>query len=137
MVFRLEEYKKGEINIPLIYFLVIGFAAIGGFVIVKLGMLPPMKCHFKEFAGYPCPTCGTTRLMLALYNFHFIEAFKYNPFMFIFGVILGLWSMTGFLPLLIKKKLVISISQKEKKVLIIVLAILFFANWVYLILAGI
>ena len=137
MVFRLEEYKKGEINIPLIYFLVIGFAAIGGFVIVKLGMLPPMKCHFKEFTGYPCPTCGTTRLMLALYNFHFIEAFKYNPFMFIFGVILGLWSMTGFLPLLIKKKLVISISQKEKKVLIIVLAILFFANWVYLILAGI
>ncbi len=137
MTVKLKDFKKGEINIPLIYFIVLVSVTAGGFVFVKLGLMPPMECQFKEFTGYPCPTCGTTRLVLALYNFDLISAFKYNPFMFLLGVILGLWSLTGFLPVFFKKKLEISLTEKEKKIIIRVIVSLFFVNWLYLFLAGI
>ncbi len=137
MVFKFEKYNKGEINIPLIYFLVLAFSALTGFIIVKFGLMPHMKCQFKEFTGYPCPTCGTTRLVLSLYNFDLLSAFKYNPFMFVFGVFLGLWSLSGFLPILVQKKLVILITKREKKLILILIIVFFFLNWLYLILAGI
>ncbi|BBB32808.1 hypothetical protein TTHT_1291 [Thermotomaculum hydrothermale] len=137
MKLKLEEYKKGDINIPLIYFIVFFTAAIGGYIFVKLGLMPPMQCQFKHFTGYPCPTCGTTRLVLSLYNFDLISAFKFNPFMFISGVLFGLWSLTGFLPVFFKKKLSIDITKKEKKIILIIVFILFIANWIYLILNGI
>lgn len=133
----MKEHKKGDLNVPLIYFLVLTASFIGGFVIYKLGALPPLKCQFKEFTGYPCPTCGTTRLILSLYNLDIVSAFKFNPFMFLFGVILGLWTLTGFFPIFLKKKLVFEISVKEKKILVIVVTILFLLNWAYLVWAGI
>ena len=137
MKIRVVDYKKGEINIPLIYFFVLTISMLFGFLIVKLGLLPDMKCQFKSYTGYPCPTCGTTRLVLSLYNLDIVSAFKYNPFMFLFGVFLGLWSLTGFLPVFFKKKLVVSVSERERKVIVLVLIALFLLNWIYLIAMGI
>ncbi len=137
MKIRFDNFNKGELNIPLIYFLVFTSSAIIGFVFVKLGIIPPMKCQFKEFTGYPCPTCGTTRLVLAVYNFHFFSAFKYNPFIFVSGVMVFLWSLTGLFPLFFKKKLVFIFSKKEKRVILILLILFLILNWAYLILMGI
>ena len=137
MKVKFEDYKRGDLNIPLIYFLVLGSSAIMGFVAYKFGLLPMLPCHFKEITGHPCPTCGTTRLVLSIFNFDFKAAFFYNPFVFVSGILLGLWTLTGFIPVFFKKKLVISFSALEKKVLIFLFLILFLLNWAYLWVNGI
>lgn len=36
-------------------------------------------CPIRAFTGYPCPTCGMTRAMLAAFRLDFYSYFKYNP----------------------------------------------------------
>jgi len=42
--------------------------------------LPPM-CMFRRVTGYPCPTCGSTRMVLAAAQGRIFEAAAYNPLM--------------------------------------------------------
>jgi hypothetical protein len=45
-------------------------------------------CFFKKITGLPCPSCGTTRSVLALLNGEFSKAFYWNPFGFLILAIL-------------------------------------------------
>ena|GEM_PF-574949 len=38
-------------------------------------------CPFKLFTGYSCPSCGTTRAVLAAMEGEFLTGFLYNPMM--------------------------------------------------------
>lgn len=40
----------------------------------------PGVCLFKRATGIPCPSCGSTRSVLAILNGHFNEALLINPF---------------------------------------------------------
>lgn len=40
-------------------------------------LLPP--CPFRTLTGIPCPTCGSTRALLALARGHLLEALASNP----------------------------------------------------------
>lgn len=52
----------------------IGLAPLAGEV---AGRLP--GCLFRGLAGLPCPTCGTTRAVLALVRLEPVEAMTLNP----------------------------------------------------------
>lgn len=39
----------------------------------------PDICLFKAVAGFPCPSCGSTRAILALFHGDFIAAVQWNP----------------------------------------------------------
>lgn len=56
--------------------------------------LPP--CPFRTLTGVPCPTCGTTRAVLALSRGHVGEAFLHNPMvtvgLFFTGLAAFLWA---------------------------------------------
>lgn len=41
------------------------------------------NCLIKLTIGFPCPGCGLTRATFALLRFDFVEAFNYNPLIFI------------------------------------------------------
>ncbi len=43
-------------------------------------------CIIKEATGFPCPSCGSTRSVLAILDGHFLEAVYWNPI----GVVLSL-----------------------------------------------
>lgn len=47
-----------------------------------------INCPIKFICGYPCPGCGMTRAGFSILRFDFVAAFKYNPLIFIFPVIL-------------------------------------------------
>jgi hypothetical protein len=97
----------------------------------------PLQCHFKKITGIPCPTCGSMRTFMFLGGGKLPEALKMNPFIFFvsllgvglslytLGAYLGLWSFSRF-----------QISDRQRTVLTAVLIILFFVNWVYLIVTG-
>lgn len=41
------------------------------------------NCLVKLAIGFPCPGCGLTRATLSLLRFDFVQAFMYNPLIFI------------------------------------------------------
>lgn len=58
----------------------------------KLFFQPAMKdntvCLIKNFTGIPCPSCGSSRAVLAILHGNFIEAFFWNPLGFFITAIL-------------------------------------------------
>lgn len=40
----------------------------------------PIFCPFNDLTGIPCPGCGMTRAFLALAEFDFVPALRFNPF---------------------------------------------------------
>ena len=49
-----------------------------------------IKCLWNEMTGLYCPGCGITRMLIAMIQLDFYQAFRYNPFLFlliIFGIV--------------------------------------------------
>ena len=40
----------------------------------------PIFCPFNDLTGIPCPGCGMARAFLALAEFDFVRALRFNPF---------------------------------------------------------
>ncbi len=59
-----------------------------------------IDCGIYKWTGYYCPVCGLSRLIIALFEGHFYQAFRWNPFIFITLVIVLIY----FLFSLITKK---------------------------------
>lgn len=52
----------------------------------------PAVCVFRLVTGYPCPTCGLTRSVVAIMHLDLIKAVHMNPFGFlIVGGLAGWW----------------------------------------------
>lgn len=47
-----------------------------------------VSCTFYEILHVYCPGCGGTRMIVALSNLDFYQAFRYNPFLFVTSPIL-------------------------------------------------
>jgi hypothetical protein len=48
-------------------------------------------CHFREWTGMPCLTCGSTRMLDALLAGDFVEAVMWNPLVFLGLAGVTLW----------------------------------------------
>lgn len=46
-------------------------------------LLGVCNCILKLITGIPCPGCGMTRACISILRFDFVQAFKYNPLVFI------------------------------------------------------
>lgn len=93
-------------------------------------------CMIKNLTGFPCPSCGTTRSVHAIFSGNLTEALAINPF----GIIVS--SAMLFLPLwigydaLTKKdsfftfyrKMEVGVRQKKIAFLLILLVVL---NWIW------
>lgn len=76
---------KDELKRFKIWFLVsvsIAGAALTVFV-SKVYLHTGFECQVHKVLGLDCPGCGVTRMILALLNMDFYQAFRYNPFMFV------------------------------------------------------
>ena len=96
------------------------------------GLLP--RCFWHAMTGLPCPTCGTTRAAVALLHGHPWTALSFNPLtgaagcaFLLGGAIVPLW-------VLLNAPVPVLDASPRLRVAVVVL---FLANWVYLILAGI
>lgn len=52
-------------------------------VFVLTALLIGIKCPVYEITHLYCPGCGATRMLKALLDFDVVQAFRYNPFIFI------------------------------------------------------
>jgi hypothetical protein len=57
-------------------------------------------CFIKSIINVPCPSCGTTRSLMALAIGEFENAFYWNPLGYLIGslmILLPLWIITDFI----------------------------------------
>ncbi len=137
MQIQIVSRQRGELNLPLIYLIITLTLAGTAYGLFRLHSLPMLLCPFKEMTGFPCPTCGSTRLVLSLFHLDLSDAFWWNPGLFLSGVVAGLWFGYGIVSQLIGKKIDLSLSKREGFWLRWALFCVFVINWLYLIVAGI
>jgi hypothetical protein len=111
-------------------------AALGAVVsLLPARFIPP--CGFHLLTGHPCPTCGVTRMGLALLHGHVGQALHENPFFFFVIAGLSLWVAAGAGARLAGRTLTVEVGAKEERWLWLALLVAFLANWWYLWHAGI
>ncbi len=93
-------------------------------------------CMIKNVLHIPCPACGSTRSVIALWNGHLIDSIFINPFGLIISLILlvaPLWIIFDFLRKKesfyhIYRKSEIVIRRKQYSIPLIALVI---GNWIW------
>lgn len=74
--------KEGRIQLVIIGFVIAALAAAFGYILIEvIGFRP--QCSIHLLTGFSCITCGSTRLVEALLEFNILQAFRWNPFIFI------------------------------------------------------
>ena len=93
-------------------------------------------CIIKNVTGIPCPSCGSTRAVEALFHGHIIESILWNPFGLLlasFLIILPIWI---FIDLIRKKDSLFNFYStaesylRQKKYAIPAIALVA-ANWIW------
>ena len=87
-------------------------------------------CMFRNVTGVPCPTCGTTRMLLALARGQPVDALLFNPFTFAVSMLGAIWLI---LRLGFGRRLSLDLGRAARRRVWIVVTILFLFNWAYLI----
>jgi hypothetical protein len=93
------------------------------------GSGPPL-CVFRRFTGVPCPTCGTTRAVLAVGSGRVVEAVLLNPFVTIAGAVGGAWLA---LRVIAGRRVRLHLGVRTRRVALAGLVVLFIVNWCWVI----
>jgi hypothetical protein len=92
------------------------------------------NCVFHEITGFPCPTCGGTRSLIALSQFDLVSSFMYNPLVLLFAAGLIVFSTLFLIGAVTKKSFKIALTERWKKAIRYAVIALFVFNWLFLIL---
>ncbi len=91
-------------------------------------------CRFRDWTGWPCPSCGGSRAIRDLFRGDVLEAFLHNPL-----VVLGIALFAGWFLLSLavevigRNEMEFILSRREKIAARILLVALPLINWGYLI----
>jgi hypothetical protein len=106
--------------------------ATAGFLKNIVPFLP--NCVFHEITGFPCPTCGGTRSLIALSRFDLANSFMCNPLVAMFAIGLMIFSLLFLIGAVTKKSFKIALTERWKKAIRYAVIDLFVFNWLFLIL---
>lgn len=104
---------------------------------LRLGLPRPI-CHFREWTGVPCPTCGSSRMIEALLSGDAFEALRWNPLALLTLGLLASWAVTSTLRHLCGlPRLHPVLESWERTALRLSAVALLVAGWAYLIWRGV
>jgi hypothetical protein len=85
-------------------------------------------CLLKRVTGHPCPTCGSTRAILALGRGRWVEALAWNPL-----VMLGLGTLLLMVAhqALAGRRMVLEADDSGRRLVWGVAALAFLLNWLW------
>lgn len=88
-------------------------------------------CPFKNIFGIPCPFCGMTRSFLFLGHGEIREACRLNPLgPLVFMIVVFFWFYYAAM-MTARKEITVRLSENEKRLTIVVSAVLVMAAWGY------
>lgn len=114
----------------------IGFVVLWALVVVAARLVTAYTgsdldtCLFHRFTGYPCPTCGTTRGLLAFGRGAWRAALLWNPMTMVGFVVGGLITLGR---LVTARTLEFQLETWERRVLMSLGLVLLALNWAWLI----
>lgn len=113
-----------------VYFALVGLWTLAG--LSEVGDRQAL-CMFRRITGRPCPTCGTTRLIVSASSGEFHEAAAHNPLVFALAVVgLALLAMrVGF-----RRRVVWITSALSRRIITAALLVALLANWLYLLVVS-
>ena len=123
---RRPNWPWWAVAVPMLCLTLGGMAFV---VSARTGRTMPV-CLFKRLTGVPCPTCGFTRGTLALLHGHPVHAWLFNPLLF---SCFGLAALLLAIRLLWGRTLAVSLDRAQRGGVWIIAALLFVANWLYVI----
>lgn len=85
-------------------------------------------CLFHRLSGQPCPTCGSTRVVLAIGQGAWLAALRCNPMV---ALALPLGALWLGLRLSLGQALRVELSRRERSALLILALLALAANWVW------
>ena len=104
---------------------------------LRLGLPQPI-CHFREWTGVPCPTCGSSRMVEALLGGDVFEALRWNPLALLTLGLLASWAFTSTLRHLFGLPQLHPVLESWERTALRLLAVATpVAGWAYLIWRGV
>jgi hypothetical protein len=123
-------------RLPKVPLWALGFVVLWAMVVIWARIIghytgtEPDLCLFHRLTGYPSPTCGTTRGLLAMARGAWRESLAWNP-MTMTGALIGSVVVIG--RLVAAKTLIFKFTPRDKRLLVTVALVIFGLNWVWLI----
>lgn len=91
---------------------------------------PAQLCLFKRLTGVACPTCGFTRGVISLLHGHIVQAWLYNPLLYL---ILAFAFAAVAVRIISARSVRINLTGRERSTAWVLSGVLFFINWLYVI----
>lgn len=93
-------------------------------------------CYFKNLTSLPCPSCGSTRSIISIFNGNFIQALQINPLGFLVFVIMLILPIWILFDLILKRDSFYIFYKKfeqklRKPIFYIPLITLVIINWIW------
>jgi hypothetical protein len=96
-----------------------------------------VECQFKHLTGYDCPTCGLTRSVSSLMNFHIAASIAYHPLGIVLAAGLFILLLKWATELLFMTELAPPRGTAHLKMFIVIAtSLLFAASWIVKLCAG-
>ncbi len=89
---------------------------------------PIELCMVRRSTGHPCPTCGSTRLVLSLFQGNIVGAIQINPFVFA-ALVVG--ALLLLIRVVLARRLVVRWTGMRVGVGISLLILCMLASWAY------
>ncbi len=113
---------------------VIGIVGVWGVTILATWVAnrhlaePIELCMVRRSTGHPCPTCGSTRLVLSLFQGNIVGAIQINPFVFA-ALVVG--ALLLLIRVVLARRLVVRWTGMRVGVGISLLILCMLASWAY------
>lgn len=130
-------------------YLLLGTACFAGYFWIYLNLSNHFQqrttvqvCLFKNITTLPCPSCGTTRSMISLYQGNFMQALQTNPFGVLILLIMVIAPVWIAFDVVSKQTTLFRFYKKmetnlQKPIIAIPLILLVIINWIWNITKGI
>lgn len=99
-----------------------------GVLLERWGAPAQETCLLHRLTGHPCPTCGSTRVVLGFLQGQWLQAFRMNPFVATGLVAGGVWLA---LRLVLARGLRAELSSGEQRAALALGLALLLANWIW------
>ena len=94
----MNKQQKERMKYVAIVLTIIFIAGFTVLVMTSLGLR--YICPFKEYLNIDCPGCGGTRMVISILHREWLQAFRYNPFIFVTIIpmgLVGIWQICKFI----------------------------------------
>jgi hypothetical protein len=137
MRFEKQQPKTQGVPLGTVFGVVLVLAAALAAAWLRLGLPLPL-CHFREWTGVPCPTCGATRMVQALLSGEIGQALVLNPLLFLGLAGVAAWALIATAVRLFGLPTWrMRFGSREWLVVRLAVVALFLSDWIYLVWHGV